>query len=325
MAKIKIEEYDIWYDDETDLIFDEEGTVRSSIPKGTFVFDGKLYTYGTKVRLNDYWKYVAEFKKDTEEKRVIMGGGYHTMPMKRTKEYFDGKPFELDDIFLEVGGTRKTYLSSVSLDNNILEIVDPVPYVSSRKQPTEPDTPPVQNGYRTITVNNPSNPTWNRWRDHLFNCDVDASGEVTDWYAPCTFGFGKYVYTIGTRVIIKHREFHKNHFYVATFDGNNFVIEGYPKPWETLNHSMFKKNRNSKGFSIIHIIEPHYYKPEAHQVTGWEKFKMNGGPTPVDTSVGTIWYIIIMVVGTIFKARIGIWVVATIVYFLWRFGYLNKK
>ena len=325
MAKIKIADYDAWYDDNTGLIIDDEGGVRSSIPDGTFHFGGKLYTYGTKVRIvTRFENYIAEFKKDTEQKRVGFYPTQRVISMKETKEYFDGKHFELDDIFAEIGGSKKTYLDTYNFDNNVSEIIEPVEYVNKHKIPSVKDTPPIQNGYRTAAAHSDTNPSWNTWRDHLFNCEVDASGNVVNWYAPMTFGFEKYVYTIGTRVIIKHRQYNKNKFYVATFDGYKFVIDGYGKPWETLSDSMFKRGRTSKGFSIVQILEPHYYKPVAHETTAWERFKLGGGAAPVDTGFGTLMYIVVMIGGSIFKDRILIWVAATVIYFLWKYGYTNK-
>lgn len=60
-------------------------------------------------------------------------------------------------------------------------------------------------------------------------------------------------------------------------------------------------------------------------MNAWDKFKANGGSKPVDTSFGTFIYIAVMVGGTIFKDRIMLWIAATVIYLLWRFGYMNKK
>ena len=76
---------------------------------------------------------------------------------------------------------------------------------------------------------------------------------------------------------------------------------------------------------MVGIVEPKYYRPIGHTVTKWEKFKMNGKNPPVDTFAGTVWYILIMAIGIIFKARLMIWIVASLCYILWRFGYLGKK
>ena len=51
-----------------------------------------------------------------------------------------------------------------------------------------------------------------------------------------------------------------------------------------------------------------------------------GKPTSyVDTSIGWIWYIIIMIVGAIFNDRFLIWIMTTIIFFLWKNGKLRGK
>ena len=109
MAKIQLEDYGIWYDDETDLVFDEDGECRSNVPNGTFLYKGKLYTYGTKVKIEYHYSYarypiIATFRQDTEMKRTSLG--YGAVSMSKAREYYDGKPFELDDAFIEDGGDK---------------------------------------------------------------------------------------------------------------------------------------------------------------------------------------------------------------------------
>lgn len=70
---------------------------------------------------------------------------------------------------------------------------------------------------------------------------------------------------------------------------------------------------------IIEIINPVYYVPEITTKNNREC------PPPWDVEIGWIWYIIIMVVGTIFNDRLMIWVVATAIFFLWKTGILRKK
>ena len=67
---------------------------------------------------------------------------------------------------------------------------------------------------------------------------------------------------------------------------------------------------------IVEIIRPVYYIPE-NQADGRER------PVPWDIETGWIWYIIIMTVGIIFKDRITIWVFTSIIFFLWKNGFLN--
>lgn len=68
---------------------------------------------------------------------------------------------------------------------------------------------------------------------------------------------------------------------------------------------------------IIEIIEPVYY-------VELEKTKTNRNcPMPWEIEIGWIWYILIMLVGTIFKDRWLIYIVATAYFFLWKNGCLN--
>jgi len=69
---------------------------------------------------------------------------------------------------------------------------------------------------------------------------------------------------------------------------------------------------------IIEIIEPVYYEEP-------QKVYVRGGPCPPEGElfVGWVWYIVIMLVGIIFKDRFAIWVFATVVFFLWKNGFLN--
>ena len=46
-------------------------------------------------------------------------------------------------------------------------------------------------------------------------------------------------------------------------------------------------------------------------------------PPKWDVEIGWIWYIVIMVVGAIFKDRWLIWIGATAYFFLWKSGFLN--
>jgi hypothetical protein len=65
---------------------------------------------------------------------------------------------------------------------------------------------------------------------------------------------------------------------------------------------------------IVEIIEPVYYKepePTKH-------FFLPAGDGPF---YALLWYIVVMVVGTIFKDRLLIWIVATWIFF----SYIKKK
>ena len=73
--------------------------------------------------------------------------------------------------------------------------------------------------------------------------------------------------------------------------------------------------------TIVEIIEPVYYKePPVEYVRG-----LRGGACPPEDEifVSWVWYILIMVVGVIFKDRLMIWVFVSAVFFLWKNGFFN--
>lgn len=72
---------------------------------------------------------------------------------------------------------------------------------------------------------------------------------------------------------------------------------------------------------IVEIINPVYYnQPEQIQLVNNRNV-----PPAWDVEIGWIWYIIIMIVGTIFNDRLIIWIVASAVFFLWKAGKLGGK
>lgn len=93
-----------------------------------------------------------------------------------------------------------------------------------------------------------------------------------------------------------------NHIYLRLTDGTGWQLS---KIWSLDN-------------TIVEIVTPVYYQepPQVHT---------RGGPPPSegDFFVGLVWYIAIMLIGTIFKDRLMIWVVATTIFLLWKNGLLN--
>ena len=72
---------------------------------------------------------------------------------------------------------------------------------------------------------------------------------------------------------------------------------------------------------IVEIIDPVYYnQPEQIQLVNNRNV-----PPAWDVEIGWIWYIFIMIVGTIFNDRLIIWIVASAVFFLWKAGKLGGK
>lgn len=123
---------------------------------------------------------------------------------------------------------------------------------------------------------------------------------------------GQY-YDVGTRVMLKTRWCG---VVLATFQGYGeydgkgaYSLSGGPNPDDY----------------IIEIVEPVYYvEPEPTSPKKSSIFTRTGSGSwgsSDEVFVGLVLYIAVMLVATIFKDRIGIWILATIVYFNW----LKKK
>lgn len=68
---------------------------------------------------------------------------------------------------------------------------------------------------------------------------------------------------------------------------------------------------------IVDIVRPVYPKNLIEKANDREH------PSPWDMEIGWIWYIIIMILGSIFKARLMIWIFTTAYFFLWKNGFLK--
>lgn len=104
---------------------------------------------------------------------------------------------------------------------------------------------------------------------------------------------------------------------------------------EFVGHSTFVFTKNRRWYinlyesgghftgkyeSYIEIIRPIYYQEPAPPKPPNMFIRTGSGSWDAHNEVcmGLIWYIAIMLLATIFKARIGIWILATIVYFSWK-------
>lgn len=120
-------------------------------------------------------------------------------------------------------------------------------------------------------------------------------------------------YDVGTRL----------RFRTSVWDkGKEGVIEWFS------HNSMYIRLTDGRGWEIhtiwpldnviIEILEPVYYKEPPKECT-------RGGPRPPENEIflGWVWYIVIMLIGVIFNDRWLIWIFATVIFFLWKNGYLN--
>ncbi len=110
---------------------------------------------------------------------------------------------------------------------------------------------------------------------------------------------------------------------------NNFEYNGIIEKF--INNTIYIRGENGILYDfcmilpdfeyiIIEIIEPVYYIPK-EDTTSDNRTR----PAPWDVEIGWIWYIIVMVVGTIFNDRLLIWIVATAIFFLWKSGRLGGQ
>lgn len=142
---------------------------------------------------------------------------------------------------------------------------------------------------------------------------------------------GKY-YDVGTKV-----KFIRKYQWNSVTEGTIIWIEPNSitiKTYNDINYNIFVSDVDRM---IKEIIEPIYYtgsvqppiQPSASGTDvlykGVEANKNRNYPSEGDVEVGWIWYIIIMLVGAIFKDRWIIWVVATFYFFSWKNGFLGGK
>ena len=142
---------------------------------------------------------------------------------------------------------------------------------------------------------------------------------------------GKY-YDVGTKV-----KFIRKYQWNSVTEGTIIWIEPNSitiKTYNDINYNIFVSDVDKM---IKEIIEPIYYTgsvqpPIQPSASGTDVLYKGVGanknrnyPSEGDGEVGWIWYIIIMLVGAIFKDRWIIWVVATFYFFSWKNGFLGGK
>ena len=104
----------------------------------------------------------------------------------------------------------------------------------------------------------------------------------------------------GEIILITH-----NHFWIKLTNGTEWQLD---------------KTRSLDNI-IVEIINPVYYE-EPPMVY---KRSILGGPCPPEDEIfiGWVWYIVIMIVGMIFKECLTIWICASAIFFLWKNGVFN--
>lgn len=237
MAIQKIDDFDLYYDSEIDILFDKNNKICSNIPNGTFAFNSKIYTYGTIVKIQENFNnfYIAKFTQN----------------------------LELNDIFKGIDLPSKQY----TLNKNelepcyIKEIIKPIYYKSTHTQPTIIETPPIEKGY-IISTHKSEFQKITEYKDYLRNCDIDNQNQVLVCYNQNTFGYKDKVYTTNTRVIFEINIDTNIKYCIATFINNKFISNGYPNVNIDLSPYYVSRISKQNKFNIIYILEPHYYNPK---------------------------------------------------------------
>ena len=120
---------------------------------------------------------------------------------------------------------------------------------------------------------------------------------------------GQY-YDIGTKVKLKTKW---NENIITTYIGYG-EFEGVHK------HTYY--SLMAPEHYIVEIIEPVYYQePEPDTSQRASIFTRTGSGSWQSSDavmIGLIWYIVIMIIGSIFNARWLIWILATIIFFAWK-------
>lgn len=125
-------------------------------------------------------------------------------------------------------------------------------------------------------------------------------------------------YDVGTKVKMKGR----NGPIVATFIGWRYQGKGCFEGEDCGFFDMYDSyDYNGVNKYVLEIIDPVY--PELH----YEPVEKNQREKPPkwDVDMALPWYIAIMVIATIFHGRLLIWIAATVIFFLWKNGFLNRR
>lgn len=73
---------------------------------------------------------------------------------------------------------------------------------------------------------------------------------------------------------------------------------------------------------IIEVIEPIYYMPQkvysSKKTNIFTRTRSGSWQSHSEVCLGLVWYIVVMIVATLFVDRIGLWVLITFIFFSWK-------
>lgn len=91
---------------------------------------------------------------------------------------------------------------------------------------------------------------------------------------------------------------------ISYISDHSFYIVG-----DIVHQHIYKHNINQYD---IEIIEPVYYQPQ-ELIPNKDCYPSKG-----KVEIGWIWYVLVMILGAIFKDRIWIWILTTAYFFIWK-------
>ncbi len=121
-------------------------------------------------------------------------------------------------------------------------------------------------------------------------------------------------YAAGTRLKYKSSTYGIQTY---TFNGAEYCSEFIPDD-ERVQKVLSYRARTD---CIVEIIEPVFYDEKNQKKS--EKFQNDNSDMTIETAF--LFYVIIMVVGTVFKIKWVVWVLTTIGFAIWRAWFLLKK
>ena len=143
---------------------------------------------------------------------------------------------------------------------------------------------------------------------------TDPNFDFNDQLATEYLKYHNVYYDIGTKVKLRTPSGVKDAIFTGwRFDGKSFKTIEYVNLWDT------KYTYSRANDFIVEIIDPVYPNLEARSTPANQR----ECPPSWEVEIGWIWYIIIMIVSSIFKERFMAWAFATAVFFLWKNGFLN--
>lgn len=152
---------------------------------------------------------------------------------------------------------------------------------------------------------------------------IDRNFDYNDQLAKKYMKYQGRYYDVGTICKIKGRNGPKLvRFMGWHFNNNRWNFELVDKNDYGLYDSY---DRAGVGVYCLEIVEPVYPNlTTSASATTYNRDK----PPSWDVEVAWIWYIVIMLVTVIFKERIGLWILESIIFFSWKEGIFkggNKK